>query len=39
MSTKNNLIIVNGSAKQHGAQIYLFIYTEWLKMILTTYEW
>jgi hypothetical protein len=39
MSTKNNWIIVNGSAKQHGTQNYLFIYTEWLKMILTTHEW
>jgi hypothetical protein len=26
MSTKKNLIIVNDSAKQCGAQIYLFIY-------------
>jgi hypothetical protein len=28
MSTKNNLIILNSSAKWHGAQIYLFIWSD-----------
>jgi hypothetical protein len=43
MSTKNNLIIVIGSVKQHGAQIKLYLSTlgtcsKWNKAISLGYD-